>query len=313
MFTIQPKFGNHLECVAAVKKLVQLHEHHINVWLFCCRCPTPVLHSAEIAQIAANKVSVVRPSSVRCVCIRFLRTIFSIGSLNDYDTITIYFIFSSPHISVYVHFFVFFSPCACVSRPLNCNRAISDIRSHFVWTNIEQSNGHVGMWETDGCSRRVLMFIFIDACLLLKVQSVVIRFIVHTVHLACQRRSGECHQRKRYRNVNRVFLHTKWTDVSSFIRNTLRVFLCFLVFTFGPCTSTLSSWACFFFFSLSTFYRGLFNCCKRGIPTDYYRCRLYGSFIIQQRFVRCALVTTEWNTLNVGPRQWWRWLLLLVW
>lgn len=52
--------------------------------------------------------------------------------------------------------------------------------------------------------------------------------------------------------------------------------------------------------SLATFIVD-FLTAKRGIPADYYRCRLYGSSIIQQRCVRCALVTTEWNTFNGDP------------
>lgn len=176
--------------------------------------------------------------------------------------------------------------------------------------------------DTWGCERRtgvlvvvvngrVLMFIFIDACLLLKVQSVVIRFIVHTVQRIRATIRWMSPTTEIQKRQSRLFC-TQNGPTSHRLFGTRSVFFCCFFRLYVRTVHEYVELVSMFFF-LSTFYRGLFNCCKRGIPTDYYRCRLYGSFIIQQRFVRCALVTTEWNTLNVGPRQWWRWLLLLVW
>lgn len=63
-----------------------------------------------------------------------------------------------PHMHyVHVVFFFFSSLCcrcamcvlASVSRPLNCNRANLGARSNFVWTNIEQLNGHTRQGMTD--------------------------------------------------------------------------------------------------------------------------------------------------------------------
>lgn len=131
----------------------------------------------------------VRPSHT---CIYFFRSFLLLGHLMATTPSPLLYspVHNTPHTYPFMFFFSsffftfsFLLVCGCalcargrVSSFKLQSCQFGHIRSRFVWTNIEQSK-RMGKRVT-GRHGRVLMLIFIVSCLLLKVQSVVIRFVV---------------------------------------------------------------------------------------------------------------------------------------